>query len=81
MAQQSNSAAVVVPRDGGALRTQTALYAEQLVLPLHQVNHVATEQHLLLSKSVLKELLRRNQAFVLENVHLQKSIAKNYLQA
>ena len=70
MIQQSESSTVITPRDVCPLCTQATIDSKQLVLSLHKVNCVEAEEHLLLSKAILEELLRCDQALVLEHVHL-----------
>ena len=60
VAKHRECATLASASDGHSFGAQASLCLEALMLPSHEVDGVAAQKHLLLGKSVLKELLGRH---------------------
>jgi hypothetical protein len=70
MTQQRECAVLALSRDRSSLRAETSLNRQILVLPLHGLDGVVAEEHLLLGEAILEELVRTDLALVSEQIHL-----------
>jgi hypothetical protein len=68
--KERNSTVLAGSRNWSSFGAQTALDTKFFMLFLHLFNYVAAEEHLLFCESILKKLLCRKKALVLEMVNL-----------